>query len=211
VTRRVLAVGMGLGAVLALALTVPTSGANLTAVRTNPGTTISADTPTRYLHAYSQSTDPTALTGYATKAGSSPVVAAATGTDNSIAVALGGYRNMNATLVSRVLVVAAPNPLPTGITSITVRLALAADATSGLQPITATAFAAANGTGTCAGATVTLFSGDRCQLNLTITTKVSTGFVNGSAYAPKLWVIVNFTGYSGNSFLDYPVPVAITT
>lgn len=71
-----------------------------TSTSSNPGNTVTADTPVSYLHGYSEATDPTGL-------------------------------------------------------------------------ITATTFAPANGTGTCGGSTVTLAAGNRCQLNLTITTRVS--------------------------------------
>ena len=68
-----------------------------------------------------------------------------------------------------------------------------------------------NGTGTCSGSTVTLAAGTRCQLNLTITTRVNMGFTNNSSYTPVVYLIANFTGYSGSSFLDFRVPVAIST
>jgi hypothetical protein len=199
-----------LGATVALGASVPSSGADFTAPSSNPGNTMTADTPGRYLHGYSQATDPTGLTPYAAVSGS-PAVPAATGVDSTLSVDLGSYKNVTTATITRVLVVAAPNPLPSGITAVTVRIALAADPTSGLQPITATTFAAANGTGTCSGSTVSLAAGNRCQLNLTITTRVNQGFANNSSYTPVLYLIANFTGYTGSSFLDYPVPVAIST
>jgi hypothetical protein len=197
-------------AVVALGASVPQSGADLTSASSNPGNTLTGDSPGRYLHGYSQATDPTGLTPYAAVSGS-PLVPAATGVDSTLSVNLGSYKNVLPTTITRVLVVAAPNPLPSGITAVTVRIALAVDPTSGLQPITATTFAAANGTGTCSGSTVTLAAGQRCQLNLTITTRVNQGFTNNSSYTPVLYLIANFTGYTGSSFLDYPVPVAIST
>jgi hypothetical protein len=189
---------------------VPSSGAGFVAASSNPGNTLTGDSPGRYLHGYSQATDPTGLTPYAAVSGS-PAVPAATGVDSTLSVNLGSYKNVATATITRVLVVAAPNPLPSGITAVTVRIALAADPTSGLQPITATTFAAANGTGTCSGSTVSLAAGNRCQLNLTITTRVNQGFSNNSSYTPVLYLIANFTGYTGSSFLDYPVPVAIST
>jgi hypothetical protein len=199
-----------LGATVVLGASVPSSGADLTSASRNPGNTVTADTPDRYLHGYSQATDPTALTPYAAVSGA-PLVPAATGADNTLTVNLGSYKNVTTATITRVLVVAAPSSLPTGITAVTVRIALAGDPASGLQPITATTFAAANGTGTCSGSTVTLAAGNRCQLNLTITTRVNQGFINNSSYTPVLYLIANFTGYTGSSFLDYPVPVAIST
>jgi hypothetical protein len=208
--RRPLLAGALLGALLVLSLTVPSSGANLTRVTTNPGTAISGDSPGRYLHGYSQATDPTGLTAYAVKAGAAPVTAA-TGVDSTLAVNLGSHKNENNVVVARVLVVAAPNPLPSGVAAVTVRVALAVDPVSGLQPIAATTFAAANGTGTCSGSTVTLSAGQRCQLNITVQTRVNQGFVNNSSYAPTLYLIANFPGYAGSSFLDYVVPFTIST
>jgi hypothetical protein len=199
-----------LGATVALGASVPSSGADLTSASSNPANTVTADSPGRYLHGYSQATDPTGLTPYAAVSGA-PLVPAATGVDSTLSVDLGGYKNVTTATITRVLVVAAPSSLPTGITAVTVRVALAVDPASGLQPITATTFAAANGTGTCSGSTVTLAAGNRCQLNLTITTRVSQGFANNSSYTPVLYLIANFTGYTGSSFLDYPVPIAIST
>jgi hypothetical protein len=210
VTRGRLVAATLLGAALALPLTVPSSGADFTAARTNPGNSVTADAPGRYLHAYSQATDPTGLTPYEAVSGA-PLVPAATGVDGTLAVNLGSYKNVSTATISRVLVVAAPSSLPAGITAVTVRIALAADPASGLQPVTATTFAAANGTGTCSGSTVTIAAGNRCQLDLTITTRVNAGFANNSTYAPVLYLIANFTGYSGSSFLDYRVPIAIST
>jgi len=210
VTRAPLLAVRLLVAVVALGASVPSSGAGFVAASSNPGNTLTGDSPGRYLHGYSQATDPTGLTPYAAVSGS-PLVPAATGADSTLSVNLGSYKNVTTATITRVLVVAAPNPLPSGITAVTVRIALAADPTSGLQPITATTFAAANGTGTCSGSTVTLAAGQRCQLNLTITTRVNQGFTNNSSYTPVLYLIANFTGYTGSSFLDYPVPVAIST
>ena len=209
-TRAPLLVATLLVAVVAMGASVPSSGAGFVAASSNPGNTLTGDSPGRYLHGYSQATDPTGLTPYAAVSGS-PAVPAATGVDSTLSVNLGSYKNVATATITRVLVVAAPNPLPSGITAVTVRIALAADPTSGLQPITATTFAAANGTGTCSGSTVSLAAGNRCQLNLTITTRVNQGFSNNSSYTPVLYLIANFTGYTGSSFLDYPVPVAIST
>jgi hypothetical protein len=210
VTPAPLLVATLLGAVVALGASVPSSGADLTSTSSNPGNTVTGDRPGRYLHGYSQATDPTGLTPYAAVSGT-PLLPAATGTDSTLTVNLGSYKNVTTATITRVLVVAAPSSLPSGITAVTVRIVLAADPASGLQPITATTFAAANGTGTCSGSTVTLAAGNRCQLNLTVSTRVNQGFVNNASYTPVLYLIANFPGYTGSSFLDYPVPIAIST
>ena len=37
------------------------------------------------------------------------------------------------------------------------------------------------------------------------------GFSSNSTYTPTVYLIANFPGYSGSSFLDYVVPVTIAT
>ena len=200
-----------LGVLLAGSAREATSDATFVSATSTGGSTVTADRPTNYLHAWTQGSDPTGLTAYATKAGTTPATPAATGSDATTVVDLGKYKNVLATVITRVVVVAVPATLPTGVTSVTVRVALAPDVATGLQPITATAFAAANGTGTCAGSTVTLTAGQRCQLNVTVLTRVSSGFANNSVYVPALYLIANIPGYTGSGFLDYAVPVTIST
>jgi hypothetical protein len=211
VSARVLVVCAFLGALLAGSAHEASSDATFVSVTSTSGSTVTADRPTNYLHAWTQGSDPTGLTAYATKAGTTPVTPAATGSDATTVVDLGKYKNVLATTITRVLVVAVPATLPSGVTSVTVRVALAADVATGLQPVTATTFAAANGTGTCSGSTVTLTAGQRCQLNLTVVTRVSSGFVNNSVYVPALYLIANIPGYTGSGFLDYAVPVTVST
>ena len=200
-----------LGVLLAGSARGATSDATFVSTTSTGGSTVTADQPTNYLHAWTQGSDPTGLTAYATQAGITPVAPAATGSDATTVVDLGKYKNALATPITRVLVVAVPATLPTGVTSVTVRVGLAADVATGLQPITATTFASANGTGTCSGSTVTLTAGQRCQLNLTVLTRVSSGFSNNSVYVPALYLIANIPGYTGSGFLDYAVPVTIST
>jgi hypothetical protein len=69
VTRRPLVVVTLLGAAVALTISVPSSGADFAAASSNPGSTVTADSPGRYLHGYSQATDPTGLTSYAAVSG----------------------------------------------------------------------------------------------------------------------------------------------
>jgi len=194
--------------VAVLAVTTATSGASLSGASSNAGNAFSADRPGRYLHAYSQATDPAGLTGYAVRAGSSPVVPAAAGVDATLAANLGGYKNTTASL-SRLLVVSPASPLPAGVSSVTVRIALGADPATGLQPLTSVTFAPAGGTGTCGGTSVTLVPGNRCQVNLTLTT-VNRAGINGTGiqYVPTVYLLANFTGYAGSG-LDYAVPVRV--
>jgi hypothetical protein len=211
VSARAVLVCALLGVLLAGSAREATSDATFVSTTSTGGSTVTADRPTNYLHAWTQGSDPTGLTAYATSAGTAPVTPAATGSDATTVVDLGKYKNVLATVITRVLVVDVPATLPTGVTSVTVRVGLAADVATGLQPITATAFAAANGTGTCSGSTVTLTAGQRCQLNVTVLTRVSSGFTNNSVYVPALYLIANIPGYTGTGFLDYAVPVTIST
>jgi hypothetical protein len=197
-----------LGVLAGAATTGQSSGADFTAATANPGGTITADNPTRYAHGYSQSTDPTGLTGYAVKTAGVP---AATGSDATLVADVGSYKNANNTTVTRLVVVAVPASLPVGVTSVTVKTSLSADPTTGKQPIVSAVFAAANGAGTCSGTTVTLSAGQRCQVDIVINTRVPNGFVNNSVYVPTLYLIVNLPGYTGSSFLDFPVPVTVST
>jgi hypothetical protein len=211
VSARAVLVCAILGVLLAGSARGATSDATFVSTTSTAGSTVTADRPANYLHAWTQGSDPTGLTGYATQAGTTPATPAATGSDASTAVDLGRYKNVLATTITRVLVVAVPATLPTGVTSVTVRVALAADVATGLQPITATTFAPANGTGTCSGSTVTLTAGQRCQLNVTVLTRVSSGFANNSVYVPALYLVANIPGYTGTGFLDFAVPVTIST
>jgi hypothetical protein len=197
-----------LGVLVGAATTGQSSGADFTAATTNPGGTVTADNPTRYAHGYSQSTDPTGLTGYAVRAAGVP---AATGSDSTLAANVGSYNNVSNTTITRVVVVAVPASLPAGVTSITVKTSLSADPTTGKQPIVSAVFAAANGVGSCSGTAVTLTAGQRCQVDIVVNTRVPDGFVNNSVYVPTLYLIVNLPGYTGNSFLDFPVPVTVST
>ena len=81
-TRAPLLLATLVGAAVALGASVPSSGADLTSASSNPENTLTADSPGRYLHGYSQATDPTGFTPYAAVSGS-PLVPAATGVDST--------------------------------------------------------------------------------------------------------------------------------
>ena len=100
---------------------------------------------------------PPGLTGYAIKKNSSPRVPAATGASDTLAVALGGYKNQNATAITRVLTLQALSPLPAGASPLTVTASLAADPVTGRQPLSAVSFS--DTTASSAGATATLTAG----------------------------------------------------
>ena len=109
---RLLAAAAWLAATVTFALPAIRSDASFNTVSTNRANTVAADSPRNYVRLYSQSTDPAGLTGYAVKKNSSPSVPAATGTDDTLKVALGGYKNQSALVISRVLTLQALSPLP---------------------------------------------------------------------------------------------------
>ena len=204
---RLLAAALWLAATVTFALPAIRSDARLNSVSTNAGHSIAADSPANYLRLYSQSTDPAGLTGYATKRSSNPLVPAATGSNLSLAAALGGYKNQNTTTITRVLTLQALNPLPTGASPLTVTVALAADPVSGRQPLTGATFSALDGSG--AGPTATLTAGAKRQLNLTVRTQPNNQFPgNNVLHAPTVTLQVTYPGYAG-SFLSYVVPVTV--
>jgi hypothetical protein len=184
---------------------VPFAGANFNSTVTVPGT-ITTELVSDYLKLFSDAADTSPLTGYADKRNSSPVVKAATGADTGLAVALGGYKNTNNTPIPQVLTLQAPDPLPNGITSITVTGTLVADGPSGKQPLTGYTFSPlGGGAGT---ASVTLTPGQKAWLNLSASMKGSLFPGNNLLYEPHVRLTVRYTGYSG-TFLSYEVPVSI--
>ena len=120
VVPRVLAATAWLAAAITLALPAVHSDATFNSRNVNQANAVEADDASNYLRLYSQSTDPSGLTGYALKRNATPAVPAATGAGATLQVRLGGYKNMAATTVSRVFTLQAQSPLPAGVTSLTV-------------------------------------------------------------------------------------------
>jgi hypothetical protein len=204
---RLLAAAAWLAATVTLALPAIRSDARMNSVSTNRANSVAADSPANYLRLYSQGTDPAGLTGYAVKRNSNPGVPAATGSDRSLAVALGGYKNQNTTAVTRVLTLQALNPLPAGASPLTVTAALTADPNTGKQPITAVAFSNLDGSG--AGPTTTLTAGAKRQVNLTVRTQPNSVFQgNNTMHTPTVTLRIAYPGYSAG-FLTYDVPVGV--
>jgi hypothetical protein len=169
----------------------------------NPGSTVAADTPVNYLRMWSQSTDPFGTTGYAVRRNSSPATPAATGSAMTLSVHLGGNRNVNGLVHSRVLTVDAVSPLPPGASPITIGVALQPDPATGAQPITGATLTALNGS----AASATITAGTRRQLNLTLDTR---SLASNTYYVPTVTLTVTYAGYAGG-FLNYVVPVRIWT
>jgi hypothetical protein len=186
-------------------VSAPSSGADFNDTSRNTAS-IATDNSANYLRLWSQGTDPAGLTGYATKKGSIPLVPAATGADNGLAVALGAYKNENGATLTRVLTLQALDPLPAGVTSLTVSGSRDADAASGLQPLTGLSFSPLGGAPT--SSTVTLTPGQKVQLNLSVSTKSNVFPGNNTLYRPTVNLTVRYPGYAGD-FLTYAVPVSV--
>jgi hypothetical protein len=155
-----------------------------------------------WLHVYSQSTDPDGLTGYAVRRNSSPSVPAATGTDESVAVHLGGYTGT--TTVNRVITIKTPTAFPDGtITSVTVTASLMADGSTGKQPISAIGFAASGSAGRTNP--VTLGRGVKDQMNLIVSVA---GLTYNTLYVPTVKITVTFTGFT-TAYYVYSIPVKV--
>ena len=204
---RLLAAAAWIAAAVTLALPAMRSDASFNSVTANPANAIAADGPENYLALYSQATDPAGLTGYAVKRLSSPSVPAATGTSDTLGVALGGFKNQGATVISRVLTLQALSPLPSGASPLTVTASLAADPVSGKQPLTAASFSNVDGSGV--GPTATLAAGAKRQVNVTVRTQPNSVFPgNNVLHTAMLTLTVRYPGYTG-SFLSYEVPVSV--
>ena len=204
--RRRLVGLLGLAAAACAALSsLPASGANFASKSENTAS-VTTDATANYLRLYSDATDPDlVLLSYATKRNSSPLVYAASGGDDTLAVALGGYKNTNNTVIARVLSVKARNPLPAGVSSLTVTATLLPDP-SGKQPLTGYSFT--NALGLDGGSSVTLGPGDKRWLQLSASMKGSAFPGNNVLYTPTVRITVRHPGYTGD-FLSYDVPVTI--
>jgi hypothetical protein len=191
-------------AVAAAVLAMPATRANF-ASSSSSQAGVAMDETANYLALLSDAADTTALTGYADKRNSSPLVRAASGADDAIAVALGGYKNTNSTPIPRVLSLQARDPLPPGVAAITVSATLLPDP-GGKQPLTGHSFTTLAGAG--AAPSVTLAPGDKRWLNLSASMKGSPFPGNNLIYHPIVRITVRHAGYSG-SFLSFDVPVSI--
>jgi len=203
VSRRPVVLGL-LAAVCAAVLALPASSANFASSSANTAS-VTTNSTANYLRMLSDEADDSLLLGYATKRNSNPVVAAAMGADDGLAVALGGYKNTNNTSIPRVFTVQARNTLPAGVSQITVSITLLPDV-SGKQPLTGYSFT--NLLGLLPSSTVTLGPGDKRWVNLSASMKGSAFPGNNLLYTPTVRVTVRYPGYTG-SFLSYDVPVTI--
>ena len=203
-TTRVLTGLACLAAAISLAMPAVRSDARFNSTSTDANNGVTADNPANYLRLFSQSTDPAGLTGYATKKSSNPLVPAATGADDTLAVLLGGYKNDNGTTVSRVLTLQAVSPLPAGASPLTVTATLAADPNTGRQPLSQVTISDTDGANAATSATLT--AGVKKQLNVRVMTRMFPG--NNVMHTPVVTLTVTHPGYAG-SFLNYTVPVSV--
>ena len=201
---RLLAAAAWLAAAVTLALPAVRSDATFNSRGANQANAVVADKPSNYLRLYSQSTDPSGLTGYAVKRGAVPIVPAATGADGTLAVALGGLKNVNLLAYTRVLTLQARNPLPPGASPLTVTASLTADPVNGRQPLNGIMFANVGGAGPTPTATLT--AGAKKQLDLRVTTRGFPG--NNIMLRPTLTLTVTYPGYT-KAFLSYRIPVSV--
>ena len=161
-----------------------------------------ADHVHSWLHAYSQSTDPDGLTGYAVRRNSSPSVPAVTGVDESIKVHLSGYSST--TSVNRVISMKTPATFPdTSVTSVTVTAARVADPTTGRRPIYSVGFAVVGSTSRINS--VTMARGVKQQMDLRV--NVSRLTLN-TLYVPSVTITVAFTGFR-TAYYVYSIPVKV--
>lgn len=158
----------------------------------------STDDINRYLHIYSQSTDPDHSTGYCTRRGTSPAQPAATGADHTLAVNLGGVgRPASFTADYLFSLKIAPAPLPRGLTQVTLSVTAGPDPATGLQPLTMTGVNTVTG----AGGAKYWFSVD---------VNVTNSFAPNTLYTPHLYVTVTYTGYT-TTYYQYDIPVKVYT
>ena len=207
VAPRLLATAAWVAATVTLALPAIRSDASFNSRSANKASSVVADDASNYLRLYSEATDPSGLTGYALKRNAAPAVPAATGASARLRSRLGCLNNHSATRLSRVFTLQARDPLPAGVTSLTVTPSLAADPVTGKQPLTAVSISALNGTGS--GPTATLAAGAKRQVNITVRTQPNSAFPgNNMLHTPTLTLLITYPGYSG-SFLAYTVPVGV--
>jgi hypothetical protein len=188
---------------LATALSPPQrSGANFAAKKTNAANAATADMPFNYLHLYSQSTDPAGLVNYATKRLATPVELAATGTDQTLSVALGNRRGGGA--VNRIFTLQTPAAFPAGVTQITVALnVVSAPWNFNSNIATVNTIAGGNNTNNGGGtSTVTLAANQKRQVNIAVPALAGLGVL----FVATIDLKITYPGYAG-SYLSYSIPL----
>ena len=166
-------------------------------------------TRTAQLPAAALATPPTRrpLTGYADKRNASPLVRAATGADDALAVALGGYKNTNSTRdPARVHRPGAQPAAGRRRRRSPSRATLLPDDASGKQPLTGYSFRPARPAP--GSSTVTLAPGRQALAQPLRVDEGQRVPRQQPALHPVVRVTVRYAGYAGD-FLSYDVPVTI--
>lgn len=187
-------------ALLLLALLLPLIGfsaATLTAHSSN-AQTVSGQQISNWMGAYSQSTDPDGLSGYAAGGSGSNLTLAYASSLSLSELALGASRN-------RAWTVKAVSAFPEPVTPITVSLTVLDDDPKGSTNLSAKINAIGSGGGS---ASRSLAAGQKAQINLSVPA-LSGLLSTGKTYTPHVRMTVTFTGNS-TGFLVYTVPVSLT-
>ncbi len=161
--------------------------------------TASADRISRWIHLWSQGTDPSHLTGYATQRvqhGTAPLCS--TGSDEGLVCNVGGIRRGTTTYTfSRAFTLEGIIPFPdSGITTVSIAYSLIDDPATGRQPISSVTFTSVNGSSSKYGVNVLLNA-------------PAGSFTVGTTYTPKIRLTMTFTG-SPTTYYIYDVPVSVT-
>jgi hypothetical protein len=193
---------------LAVALSVPASDAKFNARTSNP-MSVAAASATSYFHLYSRDTVPQPDPGcwlfqYSVRRGSNPQVLAASGSDRTISVHMGGWRGQDA-LARCVVAIRAPDAFPDGVTQITLHGEVGADAATGRRPITDVSFRRTNGLTN--SATVTLTPGQQVSLELDI--DLNPGYTPGNRLYTQ--VVRVWATWAGNTddYFSFDIPVKV--
>jgi hypothetical protein len=201
---RLLVVAAALVAVLCL----PASDASYVARSSNP-VSVTAASADSYFHVYAKTTLPAPDPGcwlfqYATRRGSNPEVFAGSGADFTAAAHLGGWRGQQG-LARCVLVIRAPEAFPAGVSQITLRGSVAADAATGRRPVTAVSFRRANSL--VNSETLTLAPGQQASLELAVDLQPGYSPAN-RLYTQDVRVWATWSGNSDDA-IGYDVPVKV--
>jgi len=201
--------------ILAALAVVAAAGASVAASRasyttgTQSDITASADSATRWLHLFSQATDPDGLTVYATQrvqTGVGPLCA--TGADRTLSLVMGGARTNGTTYTfNRVFTVKTVTAFPvTSVTQVTVTATYIPDPSTGLQPIRDCRFS----TTTTTGGSNPVSIGVNTKLQANIRMRMTgTGWVVGRTYYPTLRLTVSYTGGPAGYYV-YDIPLSVT-
>jgi hypothetical protein len=204
-TRRLLMLAV-LCLVAIAAATLGFSAAAFTGTSTTTVTASAADVG-GWLDLYSQSTDPNGDTGYATQrvqSGVGPL--AATGSDHTLAVDLGGFPDKNKSFTfERVITLKTPATFPdSSVTQVTVTATLVADPATGDQPLSAPQLSTFGNT--AGGASITMLRNTKYQFGVTVNARKQ--YLLGQTYSPQIVLTLSYTGGPAGYYV-WTVPVQL--